>query len=134
MTKPRPSVTELARAIARVELGNAGDERGSTVGQRILTRLHQQLGKLIGPAGFDVLLGRSLVLAKRLHPSLAGLTARPGGKLEGREVAGEGADFDDDALAVVSQFIELLVTLVGEDLAMRMIGDIWPAARDEEER
>ncbi len=134
MIEPRPSVTRLARAVARVESALAGHERGSAIAQTILMRLHQQLGKLIGPAGFDVLLGRSVVLARRIHPSLAGISTGPGGKLEGPKHAREGADFDDDALAIVSHFVELLVTQIGEDLAMRMMRDIWPLARDEEER
>ncbi len=131
MLEPRPSVTRLAQAIARVELGLPG-ERGSAVAQRILSRLHQRLGRLVGSAGFDVLLGRSLVLARRVRPVLDGVTAGPDGKLEGlADLAREGAE-SDDALAVVSHFIELLVTLIGEDLAMRMLGDVWPAARDQE--
>lgn len=79
------------------------------------------------------MLARSLALARRVRPGLAGITAGPGGKLEGlTELEREGAD--DDALAVVAHLIELLVTLIGEDLAMRMIRDLWPAARDEETR
>jgi hypothetical protein len=128
-------VTRLAQAIARVERGLAGEKRGCAVAQRIFTRMHQQLGKLVGPAGFDVLLGRALVLARRVRPGLAGVTSGPGGKLEGlAELARERAALDDDAMAIVSHFIELLVSLIGEDLAVRMTRDIWPAVADEETR
>ena len=37
-------------------------------------------------------------------------------------------------MAIVAHFMELLAVLIGEDLAMRLLRDVWPAAAEEEER
>jgi len=100
------------------------------IAQRILTRLYRRLGELVGPAGFDVLLARALVLARRCHPDLAGLAAGPGGTLTGTQVAG-GAAAQEAGTAIVAHFMELLVTLIGEDLAMRLVGDLRPGENEE---
>jgi hypothetical protein len=100
------------------------------VPRRLIERLHQALGKLIGSAGFDVLLARALVLARRTHPELAGITARPGGALEGLDDAHGGVALEEGALAIVAHFVELLVVLIGDDLAMRLLRDVWPATAE----
>jgi len=132
MIEPRPSVTRFVRAVVRAELARGGGAHDSVVAQRIMMRLHQELGKLIGPIGFDVLLARSIVLARRAHPVLAGITAGPGGALAGLDdAARDGIALQEGALAIVSHFTEFLVMLIGEDLAMRLVRDVWPAAEEE---
>ncbi len=37
-------------------------------------------------------------------------------------------------MAIVAHFIELLVTLIGEDLAKGLVRNVWPEAVEEEER
>jgi hypothetical protein len=133
MTTPRPSVERFADAIVRAELARGGGGRRSDVARRIMTRLHEDLGKLVGPAGFDVLCARALVLARRAHPSLAEITAGRGGTFTGfDDAAGDGDGQQEAATAIVAHFIELLVRLVGEDLAMRLVGDSWPERNEEE--
>jgi hypothetical protein len=135
MIEPRPSATRLANAIARAELARGGGEHDFDVAQRITMRIHQELGKLLGPAGIDVLLARSVVLARRAHPVLAGITAGPGGALGGLDNAAlEGAELQEGAMAIVSHFIELLVSLIGEDLAMDLVRTVWPVAAEEQDR
>jgi hypothetical protein len=125
MTEPSLSVTRFVRAVVRAELASGGAGLDGDVAQRITTRLHQKLGNLIGDAGFDVLLRRSLVLARRVHPGLAGITAGPGGTLAGLEdIVRDGVAHQGAAMAIGAHFTELLVTLIGEDLAMRLLRDI----------
>ena len=82
-----------------------------------------------------MLLARSIVLARRDHPVIAGTTAGPGGTLAGLdEAALEGAERQEGAIAIVAHFIELLVSLIGEDLAMDLVRGVWPAAEEEEDR
>lgn len=131
MITPRPSVERFVKAVVGAELARGGEAAGTHVAQRILQQLHHALGKLVGPAGFDVLLARAIVLARRTHPSVDGIAAGPGGTLV------MGLTFDEDrqeevATAIVAQLIELLATLIGEDLAMRLVGDMWPGATVEE--
>ncbi len=135
MVEPRPSVTRFVKAVARAEISRGGGVEDSGIAQRITMRLHQELGKLIGPAGIDVLLARSIVLARRTHPVLAGITAGSGGTLAGLdEAALQGAELHEGAMAIVSHFIELLASLIGEDLAMGLVRTVWPAEEEEEDR
>jgi len=97
-------------------------------------RLHLELGGLIGAAGFDVLVARSLVLASRGHPVLAGISAGSGGTLLGLEALGDRAAAEEAAISIVAHFIELLSVLIGEDLALRLVRNVWPAAAEEEEQ
>jgi hypothetical protein len=118
-------------AVVRVELARGDGAHARDVVARIIGQLHQRLVNLIGSDGFDVLLARSLVLARRAHPSLAGVTASPGGALAGLDQAARvGSAPQDEAITIVSNFMDLLAALVGEDLAMRLVGDAWPAAED----
>lgn len=135
MLEPRVSARRLAQAVARAQTALAGDERGPLVAQLILMRLHERLGKLIGPAGVDRLLARALVLVRRAHPAFAGITVGPGGKLEGlANLPRAGTGVHQGALAIVSHFIEILMNLIGEDLTVRVIRDLWPPTPGEEER
>ena len=135
MLDPRPAVTDLVRIIASVERAANPDALDSHVAQSILTRLHRELGKLIGSAGFDVLLARSLVLSRRAHPSLADISAEPGGKLAGLDAgAADAAGLEEDTLSIIAYFIELLVTLIGQDLALRLVRDLWMAKAREEKK
>ncbi len=134
MIEPRPSVTRFANAVVRAERARSGGH-GSDVVQRVMMRIHAELGKVLGPAGVDVLLARSVVLARRPRPVLAGITAGPGGTLAGLDAAGlPAAELQEGAEAIVAHFIELLVTLVGEDLTMGLVRNVWPEAVEEEER
>ena len=135
MIEPRPSVTQFVKTLVRAEVLRGGGVEDSGVAQRITMRLHKELGKLIGPAGVDVLLARSVVLARRAHPVLAGITAGPGGTLVGLDDAAlGGAKLQEGAVAIVSHFIELLASLIREDLAMDLVRGVWPVAEEEEDR
>lgn len=134
MTEPRPPTTRFAYALVRVERARGGG-RDSDVARRIMMRLHSELGKVLGPAGVDVLLARSIVLARRSRPALAGVTAAPGGALSGLdELALPGAAVEEGTVAIATHFIELLVSLIGEELAMGLVGKVWPEALEEEEQ
>jgi hypothetical protein len=131
MNEPRPSVVRFVRAVVRIEVERGGD--GHVI-QRVMMRLHDGLWKLIGPGGFDVLLARSVVLARKDHPVLAGVSAGPGGTLPGiDDAARDGAALQCGAVAIASGFIELLVRLVGEALAMRLVRGVWPGLEEEKE-
>ena len=130
-------MTRLVQAAVRAELERASgmQEQESDVAQHVMRRLYQELAKLLGPAGFDALLRRSLVLARRAHPALAGVSVSSGGILVGLDnTPREGAALQEGAIAIVAQFIELLVVLIGEDLGMLLVRDIWPLAAEEDKK
>ena len=135
MIEPRPSVMRFAKAVARAERARGGGADESDLAQRITKRMHSDLGKVLGAAGVDVLLARSVVLARRGHPVLGKVTAGPGGALAGLDAPGlPPAALQEAEVLIVAHFIELLVTLIGEDLAMDLVGSIWPETAKEEER
>jgi hypothetical protein len=132
MSAPRPSVDRIVSAALRIERARGGATSELEVVQRITERLYRDLGKLIGAAGFEVLLARALALAARAQPSLVGITAGPGGTL-----VSTGARSRDDAArsqaatSIVVQFLELLGTLIGDDLTTRLLRDTWPEEDEE---
>lgn len=136
MIEPRPSIARFVRAVASAELARGGSEPGGDVAQRLVAQLYRKLAKLIGRDGFEVLLARSLVLAQRAHPVLARVTVASGAKLAGLDevarVMGDDAEFRHGTIAIVAQFVELIATLIGEDLAMRLVREAWPAAPEEQ--
>jgi hypothetical protein len=90
----------------------------------VTVRLHEALTKMVGPAGFDVLLTRALVLARQRHAVLIGVVVGSDGHLVRPGSANERAAIEPAVVAVVAQFVELLIALIGEDLAMRLLNDV----------
>ena len=132
MIEPDPTVTRFVRGVVRAELARGGGASHAAVAQRTVTQVHEALSKLIGPAGVDVLLARSLVLARRAHPVLAEITAGPHGALAGLDdAARDGSALEEATVAVLSHFVQLLILLIGEDLAMRLVREVWPAVMEE---
>jgi hypothetical protein len=86
-------------------------------------RLHARLDPLIGTGGFRALLARALHLATKEFPWLDAvrIEEHPACGLKGlREaVKGQGAQSVGDAFALVlANIIWLLVTFIGEDIAL----------------
>jgi hypothetical protein len=96
-----------------------------------MRKLAGVLGKLVGAAGFDVLLARSVRLAAREHATLAGVSSSPGGHLAG--LPAPVTERTQCVLIVLSHLLELLMKFIGEDLATRVVRDAWPWAADEGE-
>lgn len=129
MDEPRASALQFAMAVVAVERAHHSERTPSAVGERIAAALSELMGRVVGPDGFGVLLGRSLVLAGRSHPRLDGVRVAPPGRL---------TFADDDAAdpsamwaaiaALLATFIELLAELIGEDLAFRLVRGAWPQA------
>ena len=133
MSEPRPLVLQFVRTVADAELARGGGTSDSDAAQQIMKRLYDELATLLGPAGFDALVARSLMLARRVHPTLAGVSVASGGTLVGLgDPPGERVERAQGALAIVAHFIELLVVLVGADLTMVLMRDIWPLPAEEE--
>ncbi len=121
--QPRPSAVALALSAIASELAD-----DAVRPEPVLKKAEAKLSKLIGSAGFDVLLARSLTLAAREHPALAGVSAASGGRLEG--LPEDKDELEACTIALVSHLCELLMKFVGEDLATRVFHDVWPAVTD----
>jgi hypothetical protein len=92
-------------------------------------RLRPHLATLMGSLGFRALLSRALLLANAEVPWLRAVHVKTDGSLEGlnelkAHVGPE--DFFKGSVVLLAQLLELLVTLIGEDLTLRLVGEIWP--------
>ncbi|HXN31074.1 MAG TPA: hypothetical protein VN894_04400 [Polyangiaceae bacterium] len=124
----RPSIHRFSAAVVAAELaGNDGSSDPARAALRIVAKLRASLGTLVGPAGFEVLLSRSLVLARREDPMLERVTAA-GGNLVGLS-ASDRESAERETVALLSHFIELVAVLVGEDVAARLVRGVWPDVR-----
>src|SRR6185369_2629253 len=85
--------------------------------------------KFAGAEGFASLLRRALVLASEEEPALQSVKVGAGGRLEGMEqLAADKVACpagDEPAVAVISHFLELLVTFIGEPLTLRLVREAW---------
>jgi hypothetical protein len=132
MRLPRESVVAFAERVVALEIhDHPGDVAG--IGERMVARLHAALGRLVGTAGFDALIARTLVLARRRDPLLSDVRPTGTGGIAGFREA--FADQPERVVAaaevLLAQFVELLCVLVGQDLAMHLVLDAWPASAAE---
>ncbi len=127
MTVPRESVVTFAASVVELELAADPSDPAGVV-ERVALKLHDALGKLVGSAGFDALLSRAMVLARRACPTLAEVRVLPAGGVEGFREATAGqeqATILAAAEALLAHFVELLLVLIGEDLGMRLVRMPW---------
>jgi excisionase family DNA binding protein len=129
-----PATKDLAQRLLRLESGGQLEaEAVATAADRILARLRTRLDALLGRMGYFALLRRALRLAQGEYPLMNSITIgqESDGDLLGlREFAlGNGGDPSAVAsalAALVAHLFWLLVTFIGEDLTLRLVGEIWP--------
>jgi hypothetical protein len=102
---------------------------------RVCDKLRESLSGLVGVRGFRTLLARALTLAKVEAPWLSNVELGPDGsfvipsalqKETGSSEAAKGGG------ALVTHLLELLATLIGEALTLRLVQQTWPnTALDE---
>ena len=124
MQVPSPSVRDLARRLLDREAAGPSPAGGHEA-ERVCERLRVLLTRFAGAEGFLALMRRSLALARVEVPSLENLTLRPDGCFLGFEAALDG-DGNEAGAALTAHFLGLLVTFVGEPLAIRLVTDAWP--------
>jgi len=93
--------------------------------------MHTRLAPLVSAAGFNALIGRAVKLAAREYPFLAGTKAitTPNCSFDGLRQAAEGrdpAEVADALVAILANFIWLLVIFIGENLGLRKVHEVWP--------
>ena len=90
-------------------------------------RLRVALARFAGSDGFTSLVRRALALASADDPALRQLSVKADGSVEGLERVAS-----DAVVAIVAQFLGLLVTFIGEPLTLRLVRDAWPDAAPED--
>ena len=93
--------------------------------KRVCEKLRVSLSRFAGADGFVALMRRALALARAEVPALQSLTLKPDGCFVGFESA-LGDDGNEAATVLTTHFLWLLVTFVGESIAVRLVRDAWP--------
>ncbi len=130
MDTPSESIRNLARRLLLLE-ASVPSERGEHQAERVCEKLRISLTRFAGADGFLALMRRSLARARVEVPSLNNLTMGPDGCFLGFETALDG-DANEAGAALTAHFLSLLVTFVGEPLALRLVSDAWPNLPIEE--
>lgn len=124
MEKPSTSIQELARRLLALEATNRA-ESNEHEAERVCEKLRVALTRFAGADGFFALMRRSLALARVEVPALEGVKLRPDGCFVGFDAA-LGCNGTEAGAALTSHFLWLLVTFVGEPIALRLVSEAWP--------
>lgn len=94
-------------------------------------KLSSQISPLFGAGGFHAVMARAVYLAKEDFPVLKGVNVKvqPGICLEGLSEIVEGQDVaraTSALAAVLVCFIDLMCSLIGEELTLRQFARAWP--------
>jgi hypothetical protein len=125
------TLADLAIWLLAREIGADVSSLGlAAAAERVCEKLANRLSRLVSPAGPRAILARALHISRARFPFLANVRAGmvPGPCLEGlRE---QIQDVDPGAarqglLAVLETLLELLVGFIGEDLTLRLVGEVW---------
>lgn len=138
MDRPSPYSQGLASRLLAHEAGSKQTpEAVAEAGQRIFQKLYLQMARLFGQAGFAAVSARALHLAQLDFPFLGGVA------IEIKEEAcltrlresllGKPSAVASDAVAAFfANLIWLLMTLIGQDLTLRLLRDTWPGVLPQE--
>lgn len=118
------------RLIAYERKRNKSSEANGSAFSSTCETLRGPLVALTGTAGFRSLLSRALALANGEVRWLRGCHVKADGSLE---LPAEMFQLDMEEVAqgeivLVAQLLGLLVTFIGEPLALRVVQDVWPEA------
>jgi len=129
MDTPSTIIQELARELLALEAANrAGSD--SPAAEIVCAKLSASLTRFAGVDGFLALMRRSLALARREAASLSAVRLKPDGCFEGFDALAQ-SDTDEAAASLIANFLWLLVTFVGEPLALRLVREVWPELKVE---
>ncbi len=122
MEKPSQTIRELASRLIAAE-ASAGSGPDFHVATMVCSKLQLSLTRFAGADAFSALMRRSLALSRADIPALKDVKVGAEGCVEGLERIDGGLE---SGTTITANFLWLLVTFVGEPLAMRLVEDMWP--------
>jgi hypothetical protein len=132
MSRTASQIQNFATHLIAYELGNNNaSEKITPAAFFIIEKLRPNLVTLIGNGGFSLLLSRALTLAKRQVPWLGRVSVNARGDLEGLADSLAHTDRDEfvkGRVALLAHLLGSLMDLVGEDVTLSVVHDIWPRA------
>jgi hypothetical protein len=108
--------------------GSAGE--CATAAGRVYDKLHAQLSPLLGPAGVQTLLARSVKLTQRGFPFLDVAALEGATELRQRLQAQDSAIATESAVTLFGTFFTLLTTFIGERLTIQALRGAWPTIEE----
>jgi len=124
MEKPSQTIRELASRLiaAEASAGTGPDVHGATL---VCEKLQLSLTRLAGADAFSALMRRSLALSRAEIPALKDVKVGPEGCVVGLDLVTAGGG-SESGTTVTANLLWLLVTFMGEPVAMRLVTDVWP--------
>jgi len=130
LNQAAPRIRSLAqRLIAHETKENKSSGEKSRTIFPIPEKLRPRLVALVGSTGFAALLSRALVLARPDVAWLRAVHVNAHGSLEGPaelEAQVDPEKITEGRVALLARLLGLLMALIGEDLTMQLIRDVWP--------
>jgi hypothetical protein len=123
---------DLMRRLLQHEAGGARDAASRAAAlEGACQKLSGELETLVGRGGVAALLGRALSLTRREFPFLAAARLEPdaASSLEALHESVRGrspAEADAASVALLANFVGLLIDLLGEDMGLRPVLNVWP--------
>ena len=128
MNRATPKLRIYAERLIADEMSlNVSSKPNPTASFVVIEKLSLQLGALMGAAGFRALLSRALVLANAEVAWLGELRVREEGSFEGLSELEAQANPEEIAaggIFLLSRLLGLLVTLIGEELMLRLVSNV----------
>jgi hypothetical protein len=132
MSRAASQIRDFATQLIAYESGNSNASEKMTPAAFFITeKLRPNLVSLMGNGGFSLLLSRALTLAKRQVSWLGMVSVNAAGDLEGLAESLAKIDreeFVKGRVALLAQLLGSLTDLIGEDVTLSVVHDIWPRA------
>lgn len=130
MTPISPETRDRAGAALNRELPPAASSPDVFQGfERAAERLRQRLLPILASVGVRALLARALFLAKSEHPWLQQIEWQDASGCALKQTEGQAVDADvarEGLTTVLAYAVFLLITFIGEDLALPLVQVAWP--------
>jgi hypothetical protein len=117
------------RLVAHETSGNKSSGTETPAAFHACEKLRPHLATLMGNAGFRALLSRALTLANAEVRWLRAVHVKADGSLESLEELHAQVDpneFYEGGVVLLAQLLGLLVAFIGENLALRIVREVWP--------
>jgi hypothetical protein len=138
MANSSSGMEHLAVRLLELELPQADAAHGQMDHLlQAFAKIRAPLVKLAGSAGFNMLLARAVALASKKEISLVHLRVEIDGSLSGldevRRAASNGNGSEQHArdhggAIILAELLGLLISFVGESLALALVREAWPDA------
>ncbi len=130
MSRATPKLRDFAeRLIAWETRGKKSSETKTPAACLVGEKLRPHLATLMGNVGFRALLSRALALANAEVPWLRAVHVKADGSFEGLDelAAQVGPEkIFEGCVVLLARLLGLLVALIGEDLTLRLVREVWP--------